>query len=81
MQKKAFMTLALALLAIIFPLACHAATDEQKKYAFDAIERNAEQIAMWTHDADVSVRPVIKYIRENFRPVAKGRGNVLMVRR
>jgi hypothetical protein len=42
---------------------------------------NAEQTAMWTHNADVSARPVIKYIRENFRPVAEGRGNVLMVRR
>jgi len=46
MRKKVCMTLALALVAIIFPLACHAATDEQKKYAFDAIERNAEQIAI-----------------------------------
>jgi hypothetical protein len=42
---------------------------------------NAEQIAMWTHDADVSARPVIHYVRENFRAEAEGRGNVLMVRR
>jgi hypothetical protein len=41
---------------------------------------NAEQIAMWNHDADVSARPLIRYIRENFRPVAEGRGNVLMMR-
>jgi hypothetical protein len=42
---------------------------------------NAEQLAMWTHDADVSARPLIRYIRENFRTVAQGRGNDLMTRR
>ncbi len=42
---------------------------------------NSEMIAMWTHDSDVSGRPAIRYVRENFRPVAEGRGNVLMVRR
>jgi hypothetical protein len=40
-----------------------------------------DMIAMWTHGADVGERPVIRFIRENFRPVTEGRGNVLMVRR
>ena len=40
-----------------------------------------DMIAMWTHRADISQRPMIRYIRENFRPVVEGRGNVLMVRR
>jgi hypothetical protein len=42
---------------------------------------NAEQLAMWNHDADLSARPAVRYIRENFRPAVEGRGNVLMVRR
>ena len=42
---------------------------------------NAEQLAMWNHDADLSARPAVRYIRENFQPAAEGRGNVLMVRR
>ena len=44
-----------------------------------------EQIVLPGHttlrDVIVSARPVIQYIRENFRPVANVRGNVLMVRR
>jgi hypothetical protein len=40
-----------------------------------------DMIAMWTHHADVSGRPIIRFIHENFRPVAESRGNVLMVRR
>ena len=36
---------------------------------------------LWTHRADVSGRPLIRFVQENFRPVAEGRGNVLMVRR
>jgi hypothetical protein len=42
---------------------------------------NEDMIAMWTHGADVSGRPLIRYFRENLRPVAEGRGNVLLVRR
>jgi len=40
-----------------------------------------DMIAMWTHRADISQRPMIRYIRENFRQAVEGRGNVLMVRR
>jgi len=42
---------------------------------------NPEMIAMWMHDSDVSGRPAIRCVQENFRPVAEGRGNVPMVRR
>jgi len=42
---------------------------------------NQDIIAMWTHDADVTGRPVIRFIHENFKPVAASRGNALMVRR
>jgi hypothetical protein len=42
---------------------------------------NREMVAMWTHDSDVSAKPVIRFIHENFRAVAQGRGNALMVRR
>jgi aminobenzoyl-glutamate utilization protein B len=34
------------LLVLIIATACHAASSEQKQYAFDAIERNAEPIAV-----------------------------------
>ena len=37
---------AILLFAGFFPLACRAASDEQKKFAFDAVERNAEPIAL-----------------------------------
>jgi hypothetical protein len=42
---------------------------------------NPEMIAMWTHGADVSGCPTIRYMQENLRPAAEGRGNFLMVRR
>jgi hypothetical protein len=40
-----------------------------------------DMIAMWTHHADVSGRPIIRFIQQNFRPVGESRGNVLMLRR
>jgi hypothetical protein len=42
---------------------------------------NKEMVDMWTHGKDVSSKPLIRFIRENFRPDVEGRGNVLMVRR
>src|SRR6476620_11500856 len=37
---------AILLFAGFLPLACHAASDVQKKFAFDAVERNADAIAL-----------------------------------
>jgi aminobenzoyl-glutamate utilization protein B len=45
-NNRAILTLALLLLGIVFFPSGRAATDEQKKHAFDAIERNADQIAI-----------------------------------
>ncbi len=45
-NNRSILTLAFVLLGIVFPPSGNAATDEQKKHAFEAIERNAEQIAV-----------------------------------
>jgi len=42
---------------------------------------NPEMVAFWTHNADVSARPIIQYMKQDFRPVLESGGNQLMVSR
>src|SRR3954470_15391733 len=45
MQRTGFMSIVAAIL-LLLPLACGAASDEQKKFAHEVVERNAEPIAI-----------------------------------
>jgi hypothetical protein len=41
---------------------------------------NAEMVNFWTHGADTSNRPIIRYLHERFRVALRRQGNSLLVR-
>src|SRR5690349_2321974 len=45
-MKRTLSWVLLGALGFLFALACNAQVDERKKLAFDAVERNAEQLAL-----------------------------------
>jgi hypothetical protein len=43
--------------------------------------KRQEIVDMWTHDADVSSQPLIRYVRENFQTAFETYGYTFMVRK